>query len=125
MSQPVTVEITGDGNLRMDADTARKFFPNDAMVAVLRPAGPGGHELWLMPLIGPEGGGLLLKQRNLAGDRSALVAESLPPGAPEGVRPARWDQANGALRVDLGQTALSEGLDTVTSNGGMEKLGDG
>ena len=92
----VTVEVTEDGNLRIDAAVARRFFPADALVAV-----PRGRELWLMPLTGPQGGGLLLKQRNPAGDRSTLIWEALPPDAPSGLRDAVWDDTNGALRVDL------------------------
>lgn len=99
MGCPVTsVEFTADGYLRLSAEVARRFFPNDALVAV-----PRGSELWLMPLIGPEGGGLLLKQRTPAGDRSTLIWEALPAGSPPvGIRPGIWDEANGALRVELG-----------------------
>ena len=93
----VTVELTPDGYLRLDAPVAARYFPSDALVAV-----PRGAELWLMPLVGPEGGGLLLKQRNPAGDRSALVWEVLPPDAPTGECQAFWDDRSGALRVDLG-----------------------
>lgn len=90
------VELTELGDLRMDAYLAETYFPSDALVAVMRQ-----QELWLMPLIGTEAGGLLLKQRNLAGDRSTLVAEVLPPGFPAGTRQAVWDAASGALRVDV------------------------
>jgi hypothetical protein len=92
----VEVEFTADGYLRLDADVAQTYFPSDALVAVLK-----GAELWLMPLVGPQGGGLFLKQRNLRGDRSALVWESLPEVAPVGQRLAVWDAAMGALRVDV------------------------
>ena len=92
----VTVEFTPGGDLRLSAEVATRYFPADYLVAVLR-----GHELWLLPLIGPEGGGLLLKQRNARGDRSTLVWESLPPEPPVGPRRAVWDEANGALRVDV------------------------
>ena len=54
-----------------------------------------------MPLIGPEGGGLLLKQRNARGDRSTLIWEALPENPPVGERPAVWDERSGALRVDV------------------------
>lgn len=97
----VTVELTDDGNLRLTADVAEAYFPADSLVAVPQPAGPSGQELWLMPLTGPEGGGLLLKQRNLAGDRSTLIWEALPPDAPTGERQAIWDANAGALRVDI------------------------
>jgi hydrogenase maturation protease len=93
----VAVEFTADGSLRLTAEVAQTFFPSDAFVAV-----PRGQELWLMPLVGPEGGGLLLKQRNRHGDRSALIWEALPAESPPvGQRTAIWDAANGALRVSL------------------------
>ena len=91
-----TVEITADGDLRLTAEVAARYFPADALVAVLR-----GDELWLLPLVGPEGGGLLLKQRNRRGDRSALIWEALPADRPVGERAAVWDGCNGALRVDV------------------------
>jgi hydrogenase maturation protease len=94
--EPIDVELTAEGYLRLDADVAAAYFPGDALVAL-----PRGAELWLLPLVGPESGGLLLKQRNPLGDRSALVWEALPPGAPTGRRRAIWDAGNGALRVDL------------------------
>ena len=90
----VEVEFTEDGYLRLDAAVAAQYFPSDALVALLK-----GGELWLMPLIGPEGGGLLLKHRNARGDRSALVWESLPADPPVGRRQAVWDERMGALRV--------------------------
>ncbi len=102
---PLSVEITVDGNLRMSAEMADEYFPASAMVAV-----PRGDELWLMPLVGPESGGLLLKQRNSRGDRSALIWESLPPGASYGIRAAVWDRVNAAMRV-----SLNEGVTTCSS----------
>ncbi|MEE9417213.1 MAG: hypothetical protein V3V01_18180 [Acidimicrobiales bacterium] len=98
-----TVELTAGGDVRISAELAAQYFPSDALVALAR-----GSELWLMPLIGPEGGGLLLKQRNKRGDRSALVWEALPVDTPVGERAAVWDAGNGALRVDLGSTARLE-----------------
>ena len=93
----LTVEFTDDGSLRLGADLAARHFPNDALVATTR-----DDELWLLPLVGPENGGLLLKQRTAAGDRSTLIWEALPDGVrPVGERSAIWDEGNGALRVDL------------------------
>jgi len=92
------VEFTADGYLRLAADLAAAHFPTDALVAL-----PRGHELWLLPLIGPESGGLLLKQRNMHGDRSVLVREVLADDHPVGVRAALWDPANGALRVAVSE----------------------
>ncbi len=91
-----TVEFTDGGDLRIPAATAKQYFPSDALVAMQR-----GNELWLLPLTGPEGGGLLLKQRNAQGDRSTLIWEALPTDPPVGQRPAVWDDSNGALRVAL------------------------
>lgn len=93
----VHVTFTGEGSLRLDAAVAERYFPADALVAVRR-----DDELWLLPLIGPEGGGLLLKQRNAAGDRSTLIWEALPADEPPiGEREAVWDANHGALRVAL------------------------
>lgn len=90
------VEFTADGYLRLDADVADRYFPGDSLVAI-----PSGRELWLLPLVGPEGGGLLLKKRNRRGDRSTLIWEALPDPAPVGRRQAVWDQQRAALRVDV------------------------
>lgn len=92
-----TVELTTAGYVRLDAPTARRYFPGDALVAATR-----GDELWLIPLVGPANGGLLLKQRTASGDRAALVREALPDGSsPTGMLPAVWDAAAGAVRVSL------------------------
>jgi hypothetical protein len=90
------VEFTSSGYLVLQADVAQEFFPFDVLVALKR-----GAELWLLPTRGAAAGGLILKQRNPRGDRSVLVRETLDDQVPEGVRPAFWDEANGALRVAL------------------------
>lgn len=95
-ANPVQVEITEQGYLRLSADVAQRYFPN-AMLVPLRK----GHELWLMPTRGGGAGGLLLKQRNAVGDRSVVIWESLPDDAEHGTRPAFWDNERGALRVAL------------------------
>ena len=97
-SDEVQVELTPDGYLRLDADLAAGRFPSDAVAAVLR-----DEDLWLIPLRGPSSGGMLLKQRNPAGDRAVLVHEVLEPGYPTGVRAAFWDSAQKALRIPLGR----------------------
>lgn len=94
----VTVEITDEGYLRMDAALAVSLFPSDALAAV-----PRDGELWLFPLLGTSAGGLLLKQRNAAGDRAVLVREVLPDGFPGGPRAASWDDEHKALRIPLEQ----------------------
>lgn len=90
------VEFSDDGYLRLGARLAAHRFPSDAAVAAVR-----GGELWLLPLARPQSGGLLLKQRNLAGDRAVLVREVLADRFPVGTRAAAWDAAEGALRIPL------------------------
>jgi hypothetical protein len=92
----VDVELTEQGYLHLPADLAAQHFPGDVLVALLREG-----ELWLLPLRGAAAGGLLLKQRNLRGDRSVLLHELLPAGTPPGQRAAHWDAERGALRVSL------------------------
>jgi len=92
----VSVEITAEGYLRLTAELAAARFPSDALAAVLRDG-----ELWLFPLRGPSSGGLLLKQRNPAGDRTALVREVLVDQFPVGVRSAFWDDEHKVLRIPL------------------------
>lgn len=88
------VELTADGYLRLSAELAAGRFPSDAAAATLRDG-----ELWLYPLRGPSSGGLLLKQRNAAGDRALLVREVLGDDVPAGTLPASWDDDNKALRI--------------------------
>lgn len=90
------VEFTADGYLRLDATLAASRFPSDAVAAMVR-----DDDFWLIPLRGPRSGGLLLKQRNTAGDRATLVREVLSDRIPTGTHQAFWDDAQGALRVPL------------------------
>lgn len=92
----VSVEFTADGYLRIDAELAAARFPSDAVAAVLRDG-----TFWLIPLRGPRSGGLLLKQRNPAGDRSVLVGELLRETPLRGVFRAFWDDEQSALRVPV------------------------
>lgn len=90
----VDVEFTAGGYLHIDAHTAGEYFPDDAAVVV-----PKDDEVWVIPLRGTASGGLLLKQRNVAGDRTLLVREALADDIPVGVCGARWDERQGALRI--------------------------
>jgi hypothetical protein len=90
------IELTAHGYLVLTAPVARQFFPNDTLLAM-----PRDRELWLLPTRGPGGGGLMLKQRNPAGDRAVLVREALQDAYPVGALPAYWDDQQGALRVAL------------------------
>ncbi len=92
------VELTAGGDLILPAEVAEACFPGSASVLVaIR-----GRELWAIRIAGHTSGGLILKQRNLRGDRSVLVLEPLldvkwSPGG----RRARWDDGERALRVPL------------------------
>lgn len=92
----VTVEFTPDGYLRLDAALAASRFPSDAVAAVVR-----DDDLWLIPLRGPRSGGLLLKQRNPAGDRSLLIREVVADLPLTGITSAFWDDAQKSLRIPL------------------------
>lgn len=102
----VVVEFTTDGYLRIDADTAHQYFPGDTTAAAVRDG-----ELVLVPLHSTASGGMLLKQRNAAGDRAVLVREVLHDLLPVGTRAARWDAGQGALRVTLAQPGAAQGRD--------------
>lgn len=93
------VTLTENGYLQLSAAIARQYFPEDVLVALVRDA-----ELWLLPLRGAAAGGLLLKQRNLAGDRCVIIWEVLPENTPPGIRPVFWDDRSKALRVALAGT---------------------
>ena len=96
IADETSVEITVDGYLRVAAALAAARFPSDALAAVLRDG-----QLWMFPLRGPSSGGLLLKQRNPAGDRTVLLREVLGDGFQAGIRAAFWDYEHKALRIPL------------------------
>lgn len=104
------IELTAHGYLILTSQVARTFFPNDTLLAM-----PRGQELWLLPTRGPGGGGLMLKQRNLQGDRSVLVREALNDAYPVGQLPAFWDDQSGALRVALVSDRADLSLSGLTS----------
>jgi hypothetical protein len=90
------VSFTDMGYLHIPVEIARDYFPEDVLVALLK-----DQELWLLPVRGAAAGGLLLKQRNLQGDRSVIIWEAVQPHTPLGARPAVWDEQHRALRVAL------------------------
>lgn len=93
----MTVELTDSGYLHLPAVLAERYFPAEVLVARLH-----GGDLELLPLQSANNGGLLLKRRNSAGDRSLLVLEVLGFSSPAGFFTARWDDDRGALLVHLG-----------------------
>ena len=98
--EAITLDFTPSGYLVVPAVVARALFPGDALVLLRR-----DDAIWLYPTRGPAGGGLLLKQRNAAGDRAVLLTEALRfadiADAPAGPWHATWSNADGALRIEL------------------------
>lgn len=90
------VLFTSHGYLVLEGDLARAYFPGDTVLALKR-----DRELWLLPTRGAAAGGMVLKQRNLSGDRSVLVREVLEDATIVGPRAAVWDERQGVLRVAL------------------------
>lgn len=91
------VELTDRGTLLIPAEVSRTCF-NDAPSVLV---GGRPDEIRLIA-IGPRAvGGLILKQRNLRGDRAVLVVEQLPEAWDPGERDATWDADERTLRVPL------------------------
>ncbi|MBS44242.1 MAG: peptidase M52 [Nocardioides sp.] len=97
-----TVTLTAGGSLHVTAAQADRWFPGGVCVARLE----GVDVLELLPLVDAGHGGLVLKQRNAAGDRAVLLSEVLgfrdDLAALAGDLPAAWDAERGVLRVTLG-----------------------
>ena len=94
--ETLQLDLSEDGYLRITADDAEHFFPEDTLLALWR-----DEMLVLLPTRGAAAGGLMLKQRNLAGDRSLLISEVFEFRIPAGTFTARWDDSIGGLRVEL------------------------
>lgn len=92
-----TVEFMPDGHLRIPAQVVNEHFrwghtrlqiADDSIT--LLPCSPEAYDA------------LLLKQRNLAGDRSVMLAEFLGYNVPTGVKDAVWDAQLRQLKIKLG-----------------------
>ena len=93
-----TFELTANGYLRLSRADAEAFFPEDTLLALWRDG-----TLVLLPTRGAAAGGLMLKQRNLDGDRSLLISEVFEFAIPNGIFLAVWDDEVGGLRVNLAE----------------------
>jgi hypothetical protein len=89
------IELTERSYLILPVEIAEKYFPTDNMVVL-----PRGRELWLLPVNNKASGGLLMKRRNSKGDRSVLLVE-IVPDEPPGFYAARWEEAAGAMIINL------------------------
>lgn len=95
-SEEVTVTVTPEGYLHLPADLAARRFGADVLLATF-----DGARLELMPVASVANGGLVLKQRNAAGDRSVLLSEVLGFADVAGSFAASWDDERGVLVVDM------------------------
>ena len=88
------LNLSFDGYMRISRADAEHFFPEDTLLAVWRE-----ETLVLLPTRGAAAGGLMLKRRNLDGDRSLLISEVFNFDLPTGTFTAVWDDSIGGLRV--------------------------
>lgn len=91
-----TCELTPDGYLRLPKALAAGLFPSDLCLARRL-----GDTLLLYPVAGAGHGGMVLTQRNAAGDRSLLVHEVLGFSHPQGRFPLEWDRTRHRATVRL------------------------
>jgi hypothetical protein len=89
------------GNLYLTRELCDAYFEGTETVALLARDGA----MLIVPLARASSGGLLLKQRNLRGDRVIHAQEFLrDKGVVESFEPqtvvVRWDPANAALAID-------------------------
>jgi hydrogenase maturation protease len=114
---PHSVDITSEGYLHLPAALAAAHFGADVLLARREAC-----DLVLVPLVSAEYGGLVLKRRNRAGDRSVLIHEVLGFAAVAGTFEVTWDEGRGALVVPLdGSGDDDRGADP--GRGGARALG--
>jgi hypothetical protein len=89
-------ELTAEGYLRLPNAVATSLFPDDVCLARRV-----GDDLMLYPVAGVGHGGMVLTQRNAAGDRSLLVHEVLGFNHPHGWFALEWDRTRHRARVRL------------------------
>jgi hydrogenase maturation protease len=97
--EAIELALTDTGYLVVPEPVARAVFPNDVLTTIVRDG-----MLWLYPMRGPGGGGLMLKRRNAAGDRCVLLTEVLLEiGSTLSAGPlhATWDARHAALCIAL------------------------
>ena len=92
----LSFDLSVDGYMRLTRADAETFFPENTLLALWRDG-----ILVLLPTRGAAAGGLMLKQRNLDGDRSLLISEVFEFSIPAGRYTAVWDAGIGGLRVNL------------------------
>ncbi|MFM7505604.1 MAG: hypothetical protein ACKO3M_03395 [Rubrivivax sp.] len=98
----------GDGRVLIDRNTCALYLADAPAAALVERDG----QVYLVPLSGPVAGGMLLKQRNAAGDRVLLATDFLAERglgrfSAERDYAVRWvAEAGGLLIEGLGKTSL-------------------
>lgn len=90
------VEFLADGHLRVPAAVVDQYFRWEHTRLQMEEG-----TLFLLPSTAEAPDALLLKRRNLAGDRSVMLAEFLRYDPPVGEKEACWDSQLRHLRIDL------------------------
>lgn len=107
-------EITADGYLRLPGAFAQQYFPADRCAGLVT----GGRYV-LMPASVHAPNGMIIKQRNLAGDRSVLVREVWGDDHPVGPVTVIWQAARRRLVLEgvaaSADTTLASTASTATA----------
>ncbi len=106
MTTPVSARPTaqvriGNGRVLLDQSLVAQHLAGASAAALVERDG----QVYLLPLTGPGGGGLLLKQCNARGDRVLLAADFLAARglghfSAEQLFAVRWVAEAGALAID-------------------------
>jgi hypothetical protein len=101
MTPQRSVVRIGDGRIVLPCATYERYLPGVGSAALIERDG----QAWLLPLAGPVAGGLLLKQRNLCGDRVVMATDFLAAYgfgrfSAEREFAVRWVSEDGALLIE-------------------------
>lgn len=90
----VNVEITSDGYLRLPGEFCVKNFPHDRCIGTSK---DGDYILWPSTMYADAS--VIMKQRNVAGDRSTLIREMWSDDYPVGHFDALWQPSRKRLVI--------------------------
>ena len=90
--ESVPVEVTADGYLRLPGEFSAKYFPHDRCIGAHK---DGEYILWPSTIYADAS--VIMKQRNVAGDRSTLIREMWTDDYPVGHFDALWQSSRKRL----------------------------
>lgn len=96
----VDVEVTSDGYLRLPAEFSQQYFSYDKCIGTIA---EGEFVLW--PATNYTDAAILMKQRNVAGDRSVLIREIWGDEYPVGNFAAQWQASRKRLVLNPSSTS--------------------